>query len=148
MVLVAILVAGLTIAGSSCWCGAAEKNEAKDRMKALLKERVDTAKAIYEVLLAKYEHGGGNIGSVHRAKNAWLNARISLAESKAERIKLYEEIVKDSKEWEQTALRNVENGAGEQIEALAARAERIEAEIALEQARAESEPEKIPAPKP
>jgi outer membrane protein TolC len=140
-------LAVLCFTASDRLCGAAEKNDAKDRMKALLKERVDNAKAIYELMLTKYEHGAGNVASVHRAKMAWLNARLSIAETKAERVKLYEEIVKDSKEWEQTALRNVENGAGEQIEALTARAERIEAEIALETARAEPEPEKIPPPK-
>jgi outer membrane protein TolC len=148
LVMAVFVLVGLCWCASAGWCAAAEKADTKDRMKALLKERVDTAKAIYDALLEKYNHGAGNIGSVHRAKMAWLNAQLSLTETKKERLKIYEEIVKDSKEWEQTALRNIENGAGEQIEALTARAERIEAEIALERARAELEVEKIPTPKP
>jgi outer membrane protein TolC len=137
-----------------CWlmtasqCAAADKADNKDHMRALLKERVETAKAIYDELLDKFNRGAGNIGSVHRAKTAWLNAQLDLADTKKERVKIYEEIYKEAKEWEQTALRNIENGAGERIEALTARAERIDAEIALEQARAEPEREKIPAPKP
>ncbi len=147
-VTVAALLAGLCWVMTAGWCAADDKADNKDRMKALLKERVDTAKAIYETLLDKFNHGAGNIASVHRAKTAWLNAQLSLADTKKERVKLYEEIYKEAKEWEQTALRNIETGAGEKIEALTARAERIEAEIALEQARAEPEREKIPAPKP
>ena len=147
-IVVLVAVTALSIAVTGRWCAAAEKADTNDRMKALLKERVDTTKAIYDLLLEKYNHGAGNIGSVHRAKMAWLNAAASLTETKKERLKIYEEIVKDSKEWEQTALRNIETGAGERIEALTARAERIEAEIALERARAELESEKIPAPKP
>ena len=133
---VALVVRGVPV----CWlvvgrtgkhCVAAEKNAARDRLKASLKERVDTAKAIYDHLLDKYEHGAGNIGAVHRAKVAWMTARLSLTETKSERLKIYEEIVKDAKEWEQTALHNVETGAGQTIEALTAKADRIEAEIAL-----------------
>ena len=122
-----------------CWCAlppgcaAADKADKKDHMSALLKERVDTAKAIYDLMVEKYNHGAGNIGSVHRAKMAWLNAKLSLAETKSSGAsRLYEEIFKEAKEWEQMALQNLENGAGERIEALTARADRIEAEIALE----------------
>ena len=143
-----ILFAGLWFVAPGGRCMAAEKNEARDRMKALLKERVDTAKAIYDHLLDKYEHGAGNIGSVHRAKVAWMMARLSVTETKTQRLKIYEELVKDAKEWEQAALHNVDTGAGLIIEALTAKADRIEAEIALETEKAEPEPEKIPAPKP
>ena len=72
---VIVAVTALSIAVSGRWCAAAEKADPNDRMKALLKERVDTTKAIYDVLLEKYNRGAGNIGSVHRAKMAWLNAR-------------------------------------------------------------------------
>lgn len=140
------LTAALCLVGPVGHCAAAEKNAARERIKALLQERVDTAKQIYDHLLDKYNHGAGNIGSVHRAKVAWLNARLSLAETKGQRLKIYEELVKDAKDWEQTALRNVETGAGQTIEALTAKADRIEAEIDLERAKAEPEP--IPPPKP
>jgi outer membrane protein TolC len=143
-----ILFAGLWFVALGNRSIAAEKNEARDRMKALLKERVDTAKEIYEHLRDKFEHGAGNIGSVHRAKVAWLTARLGLADTRGERLKIYEELVKDAKEWEQTALHNVDTGAGQTIEVLTAKADRIEAEIALEREKAEPEPEKIPAPKP
>jgi outer membrane protein TolC len=144
LALAGVLLALLGMAGVSA---AADKADPNDRMKALLRQRVDTAKDIFDLMLEKYKHGGGNIGSVHRAKVNWLTARLSLADTKGERVKIHEEIVKDAKEWEQSALQNVETGAGERIEALTARADRIEAEIALERAKSELELEKIPPPK-
>jgi outer membrane protein TolC len=143
----AIFLLALVGASLDGTCFAADKADPKDRIKVLLKERVSTAKEIYELLLEKYKAGAGNIGSVHRAKVAWMNARLSIAETRAERLKIYEEILTEAKDWEQSAIRNLENGAGLQIEVLTARAERIEAEIALEQEKAEPVPEKIPAPK-
>jgi outer membrane protein TolC len=130
------------------WCHAEEKAVPPDRIKALLKEREAVAKDIYELLLEKFKQGNGTVGPVHRAKMVWLSARLSLAETKPERLKIYEELVKDAKEWEQEAIRNVEKGVGQQIEALTAKADRVEAELALERAKEEpQEAEKIPAPK-
>lgn len=142
-----ILLTALGYAASTGTCFAADKADPKDRMKALLKERVSTAKEIYELLLEKYKIGGGNIGSVHRAKMAWLNARLSVAETRPERLKIFEELLAEAKDWEQSAVKNLDTGAGLQIEVLTAKAERIEAEIALEEEKAIPVPEKIPAPK-
>jgi hypothetical protein len=124
---------------------AEEKAETKDRMKELLTERVTVARAIHEQLVEKFARGGGNIEAVHRAKIALLQAQLGLAETREDRLKIYEEMVKDAKDWEQRALRNVEKGAWEPLDFLAAKSYRIDVEIGLEKVKAE--PETLPPPK-
>jgi outer membrane protein TolC len=140
-----LLAVSCFLAVASRSCGADEKATPKDRIRVLLKERVDTAKAIHDLAVDKYNRGAGTIQEVHRAKMAWLNAQFTLAETKGERLKISEEIVKDAKEWEETARRNVEKGVWERMDALNAKAYRVEAEIALELVKAEIET--IGAPK-
>ncbi|MCI0456146.1 MAG: efflux RND transporter periplasmic adaptor subunit [Gemmataceae bacterium] len=111
--------------------------EAQDsRLKALLKERLATLRALAEQTTKDYQTGRASFDRVHQAMRALLHAELELCDSDKERIAVLERIVAQAKEYEKRADQRYKSGAVSISDALMAVAGRLEAEIALERAKA------------
>lgn len=113
------------------------KANPQDKLKELLQERLVTAQSIHDLVLKGHTQGATNItiDQVHEAKVMLLNARLDLAESKEQRIRVHEEMVKEAAEWEQLVIKALQAGQGSPIDVLKAKVYRLERQIALERAR-------------
>ena len=114
-----------------------EKPAAKDNLKALLEDRLDTTKKIQEIALKMYAQGSGSYTQVHEAQVAVLEARLDLCVSKEERLKVLELMLTQAKEWEKVVAARHAAGLASPLEPLNAKAYRLEREIALERFKAD-----------
>lgn len=116
---------------------AAPPEEKKDgKLTGLLKERVVALRALAEQSTKDYQGGKVPFDRVHQAAQALLLARLELCESDRERIMVLEEGVALAKEYEKVTTQRYKSGAGPASDPLQATAGRLQAEIALERARA------------
>jgi outer membrane protein TolC len=115
---------------------AADQAESKDRIKPLLQERLSTLKDIHEALVRAQARGAASADDVQQARGAVLRAQLDLYDTKEERLKMLEAIVKEAREWEQTTRKSVQSGSSPPIDGQRATLARIEAELALEKAKA------------
>lgn len=106
-----------------------------EKIKALLKDRLDTIVKIYDATLKASKDGKVSAGALYQAKLALLNAKLEMAASKDERIKLLEEVLKETEGWEKLVLKDVEAGKASQIEVLQAHLSVVEARLAVEFAK-------------
>jgi outer membrane protein TolC len=114
---------------------AADQAESGDRIKPLLKERLGTLKDIYDALVTAQARGAASLDDVQQARGAVLRAQLDLCDTKEERVKLLESIVKEAREWEQTARKSVRSGSSPPIDGMRATLARLDAELALEKAK-------------
>jgi biotin carboxyl carrier protein len=116
--------------------GPSDKKDTK--LKALLKERLATLRALTEATTKDYQAGRVSFDRVHQAMQALLHAELELCESDRERITVLEKMVNQAKTYEEHAVQRYKAGAVTQSDVLMARAGRLEAEIALERAKAKA----------
>jgi outer membrane protein TolC len=109
---------------------AAEPKEA--RLKELLKERVETLRTVVELSTAQYQQGILDYGKVYQSMHALVKAELDVCESDKERITVLEKLVAVAKKHEKVAEARFKAGGGGQRDVLMAKADRLEAEIALE----------------
>jgi uncharacterized protein (TIGR03067 family) len=83
-----------------------------------------------------YKQGAASVGVVQQARLAVLNAELDLCETPPERIGLYEKILAHRREIEKSMEMLYKTGLAGESTLLMARAERQEAEIALQRERA------------
>lgn len=115
----------------------AQAGESKDaKVKELLKERLVVVRKIAKQTEQEYRIGKVSFDRVHQALRAVLHARLELCESDRERVTVLEEAVALAKEHEKTAEQLYQTGKVLASDPLLARAGRLEAEIALERAKA------------
>jgi outer membrane protein TolC len=111
--------------------------EAQDsKLKDLLKERLATPKAVVKATTQDYLTGKVSFDRVYQATKSLLNAELEFAETKKERIAVLEKIVALAKESEKSAVLRYKAGTVPHSDALLATAGRLDAEIALERAKA------------
>jgi outer membrane protein TolC len=113
---------------------AQEKDDAK--VKALLKERLATLRTLVEQTTKEYTEGRASFDRVHQATTALLHAELELGDSDKARIAVLEKLVAQAKKNEEVAATRYKSGVAPASDALLAAAGRLEAEIALERARA------------
>ena len=131
-VLATVFCITLLAAVSAASAGDKQPQGPSDKIKGLLKERLDTLQKIYDMTAKAAEDGKAPPGAVYQAKMALLNAQLETAPSKEERIKLLEEVVKEAEGFEKSLLKMVADGKASQADALQARVAVIEARISLE----------------
>lgn len=125
-----ILICSLLIQGMT---GSAR---AEETVTALLKERAATALRLREVALNRYTMGVENFQAVIDATAALLGARLDLASSRQERIKVLEEILELAQSGEKYTQAKFDAGQVTESDVLKARLFRLEVTISLERARA------------
>ncbi len=103
-----------------------------DKVKALLKERLVTLQAVAELTEKAFAAGGGTFERVIQARLAVFAAELDLCATDAERVKVLEKVVAETKRLEAAA----EKASAPPGTVLVAKVRRLEAEIALERAKA------------
>ncbi|GEM_PF-4322850 len=136
----------LMIAAAACsvWLAAAsnagsqQKADSKDKLKQLLQERVALAEKLHDLALIGYRGGDQkfSFAVVYDAKAKLLAARLDLAETKEQRIKIYEDMVKDAADHEKAVLQLEKAGGRSRFDVLNAKVYHLERRIALERAKA------------
>ncbi len=108
----------------------------KSKLEDLLKERVATVREISRLVKARFKSGEATADQMREANRMLLEAELDLCSSDKDRIKVWETAVVEAKELERIADSFAKTGQGHVSAALAAKADRLQAEIALERARA------------
>ncbi len=107
--------------------------EPKDtKLKGLLKERLATVREILTVTTEQYKAGTGSFERVHQALKDVMSAELDLCDSDKERITVLEKGVAQAKDYEKLAEAQFKVGKVQVTDVLAAKADRLEIEIALE----------------
>src|SRR5262245_18737632 len=86
----------VTCAVISCLVGlaaAADSPATTVEIRKLVQERVAIVTKVYELTAAAYKQGATSLSELSEAQRALLAARLDAAESKAERLKVLEEMV-------------------------------------------------------
>lgn len=132
----AVLGMALLTAAASSQEG--KPDESSRKVKELQKERLATLKDLVEVATSLRGRGFMSVDDVYDAKHQLLNAELDAAENDADRIKLLENFVDAVKELEQVADAQKKAAQATHAAILKMKSHRLEAEIALEQAKTKS----------
>jgi hypothetical protein len=110
------------------------KTDAK--LNELLKERVVTLRALVKLTEADYQKGKVSLDRLHQATMAMLHAELELCESDKEKIAVMEKVLALAKNYAASARTRYQTGHVTHGDVLLTSAARLEAEIALERAKA------------
>jgi len=105
------------------------------KLKALLRERLDTARDMAALVTKAYEAGSGSFAAVHEANLAVLHAELDLCQREKDRVVVLEKFVVALKRFEKQVVERHKAGAVPPSDVLKAKLARLEGEIALERAR-------------
>lgn len=111
-------------------------DNAVDSVTALLREKVATLRAIVDQVNQQYETGVGSLDEVFQTTRALRHAELALCTTTEQKIPILEKLLVEAKDMEKYV--NTDFTLGKRIEThvLQAKVNRIDAEIALEQAKA------------
>ena len=124
-----------------------QPNQSSKKVKALQKERLATLKEIAAESENVFRHGRCPPEDVWQAKLLVLRAELELCDSDRERVAVHEKIVTLAKETEEMQTLRYKAARLSHSDLLTAKANRLEAEVALERAKAKaSAPKKGPEP--
>jgi hypothetical protein len=113
--------------------------EAKnDKLKELQKERLAALREAARLATARFQNAQGSLDEVREAARKVAEAELDLCDSDKERVAVLEKFVGVAKKYEEQAAQFAKAGKGREYSALMAKADRLEAEIALEQAKAKA----------
>jgi len=107
------------------------------RIKELQKERIATLKEMVDSITSLGTRGLASPEEVREARLQLLDAELDAAENESDRVKVYEKIVGVLKEYEHLAAEMAKATNGSPTAVLRIKARRLEAEIHLEQAKAQ-----------
>ncbi|HKB41601.1 MAG TPA: hypothetical protein VKD72_34575 [Gemmataceae bacterium] len=142
--LVGVIVWSVSISGANAAGAAppASDGTPKDkgtRLKALLRERLAVAREAAALADKAYKAGvAASFTQVHEANLAVLNAELDLCERDKDRIPVLEKFVAAMKRLEDSVAEGHKAGTRSSGEMLKAKLARLEAEIALERAKAKA----------
>ena len=134
LVLVATTVlAAMWSAGGSAF---AEDPPQPAGIKDLLQRRLVAMTEIRDLILQAYNHAETTYDQVLNATVAWHQARLDLCETKEERIGVHNELVRLAEQLQKVAERLYAAKEATRIDVLKAKAQVLDAQIALERAKA------------
>jgi RNA polymerase sigma factor (sigma-70 family) len=105
-------------------------------VQSLLKERLATLKDLAKAVEADYRTGNATFEQVAHAQRSLFEAELELCESAKERLAIHERMLMLAKETEKVVDALFRTAKAKQSDVLRAKANRLEAEIALERAKA------------
>lgn len=108
----------------------------------LQKERLGVLQELLAEAEKAHKSGATAPAQLHKAKIAVLNAELELCTADADRVGTLEKIVAEAKKYEEGVTESARGGASTNSSALNAKLARVEAEIALERAKAKLTPKK------
>jgi len=109
---------------------------ANEQVLKLAKERLALVSQLHEMTLATYKTGVTSLSEVLEVRGDLLAARLDACETKAERIKVLEDMVKTAEEIKNVTERLVAAGEAPQSKLLKARVHVLDARILLEKEKA------------
>jgi hypothetical protein len=116
--------------------GGNKQEASAKRIKELQKERIATLEGMMDGATRLAKRGSH---SIEEACDAWLllvRAQVDAAEADSDRIKFYETYVAAMQQFEEMARAQLEAARGTKVTVLRAKANRLEAEIAIERLKA------------
>lgn len=129
----------LVLAAAFAAAPGADPENPASTIKKLRQERLSVLEELNKVVETMVRMGSGKVGygEAHEVKVALLNARLELAETNADRIKVHEQFVAEAENWLKITISWQKVGAGEgsAIDVLKAKAHLLEMQIGLEQAK-------------
>jgi len=141
MVIMAIVVA--LAASSLAVAQEPNRTEVKNaKLKDLLNERLATAKEFAKQVKMRFDNLQGTIDQLVEANRMLADAELDLCDSDKDKIAVLERFVATTKETEKRAAQLVRSGQALTSTELKARMERLQAEIALERAKATADAKK------
>jgi hypothetical protein len=109
-----------------------------EKIKDLLKRRATCAHDFYEFERVRYQAGTGSKDNVHDATIVYLNATLDASDTKAERLKVLEDIVAEEDQWKEFVSAQIRRGRGKtEVDQFKADISYYEAAIRLEKAKQE-----------
>lgn len=113
----------------------AEKSEVSDKIKELFKERLVTVAEVHGLVFQGYKNGEMSVVQVVQAKTALLNAKLDVAETKGERLKIDQEMVALAEEGLKTVQQLAAGQQATRIDVLKAKTHLLESRIGWEKAK-------------
>ena len=111
------------------------QGETNEQLRALLQERYEVLRAVAGLLNQQYSAGQAGILDIRDAIIDMLHAEADLRSTNAERIKVYEKLVKILQEQDLSLAKEVNTGKVNQMDFLKVRVATLEAQIQLEKLR-------------
>lgn len=105
------------------------------KLKELRKERLATARELMQKTALRVKNREGSIDQLREATRILFEAELDLCDSDKERVAVLEKFVAEAKKNEKLGAKLAQTGQGLESDALKAKADRLQSEIALEQAR-------------
>jgi hypothetical protein len=105
-------------------------------VRTLQEDRLTVLRKISEIVSRRHASGYGNLSEVWAAEQAATEAELDLCATDKERVSVLERRLDQAKSVEAQAARHAHDGYGNEETALRAKADRLQVEIRLEQARA------------
>ena len=115
---------------------AAAADAPNEQILKLTKERLELVSQVHEMTLAAYRQGVTSLSDVLEARAALLDARLDACATKADRVKVLEEMVKTAEETKTMTERLVQSAEAPQSKLLKAKVHVLEARIRLEREKA------------
>lgn len=115
----------------------AQDSKSTPALSMLQNERLAVLSQLKPLTEEWYSIGKTSINAVHQVRLHLLEAQLELATQTKEQVKLREGFAKEAEEWEQKTAKSVKDGHKPGIDAVIAKAFRLDAQIALEKARAQ-----------
>lgn len=115
------------------------QGEINEQLLALLQERYEVLRAVAGLLNQQYSAGRVGILDIRDAIIDMLHAEADLCSTNAERIKVYEKLIKILQEQDLSLAKEVNTGKVKQMDFLKARVATLEAQIQLEKLRSPKE---------
>jgi len=133
----AAFVAGLVVASLSFSVAAPQDDKAPDAdaIQALLKERAEILKSVWEIEKKGFDNATGSVYNVHQARLAWLDAQLDLSATNAERVAILKDVVAEAELWHASTAEALHALIGDKTEELKAKARVLEARVALARAQ-------------
>jgi outer membrane protein TolC len=130
--------AGLFLA----FCNPAVSNDTEEKsakVKELEQKRLAVLEKIYDLARKGVMEGLISHEQLRAAKSELLSARLDYADTKQERIKICDEVVRDATEWQKSVQQGIKTGVFSRMDELRAEADLLEAQIARENAEHDEE---------
>ena len=125
-----VISAGLLLAADNSQVDASKK------IRELHKEHIAALQQAADLLTAEYNNDRRSYEELFQGRLLVLNAKLDASETGQERIKLHENIVEMMKEREALLVKSLKVEIVDTLKVLNAKADRIKAEIGLEEAKA------------